>query len=62
MGRPSAEFMGSLTTRLAGVRAEPLTRSLRVSSAALARAAGWSPVRPEFDGSWLPVDYLSRIP
>lgn len=51
--RPTAEFMGPLMRRLAGPRAEPLTRSLRVSSQALNDATGWAPMRPTFEAGWL---------
>lgn len=51
--RPSLEFMGPMMRRLAGSRAEPLTRSQRVSSAALTRASGWEPTRPDFGVDWL---------
>ncbi len=61
-GRSSVEFLGSLRTRLAGHRLEPATRSQRVTSARLAGAGAWQPSRGAFDASWLPVDYLSRIP
>jgi nucleoside-diphosphate-sugar epimerase len=51
--RLTAEFMGPVMRRLAGPRAEPLTRSLRVSSQALTDATGWTPLRPTFDAAWL---------
>lgn len=52
-GRESIDFVGPLVTRLAGVRLEPATRSLRVSSQLLTRTTGWSPRRDKFDVSWL---------
>ncbi|MFT4008729.1 MAG: NAD(P)-dependent oxidoreductase [Nocardioidaceae bacterium] len=39
--------------RLSGQRAEPLTRSLRVSSSAFHDHTGWEPRHAEFDASWL---------
>jgi nucleoside-diphosphate-sugar epimerase len=47
-----AKFYPRLLQRLAGTRAEPLTRSHRVSSAAFSQATGW---RPHYDclrGGW----------
>ncbi len=49
---PAAKFCPRLLQRLAGARAEPLTRSHRVSSAAFSQATGW---RPHYDclrGGW----------
>jgi nucleoside-diphosphate-sugar epimerase len=49
---PAAKFYPRLLQRLAGARAEPLTRSHRVSSAAFRQATGW---RPHYDclrGGW----------
>lgn len=52
-GRPSACFLGPVRSRLAGARAEPLTRSLRVSAEHFAASTGWSAGRPSFGPSWL---------
>lgn len=53
VGRDSVGFMGPLLTRLSGRRAEPLTRSLRVSSGCFRSHTGWTPRRAHFDSSWL---------
>jgi nucleoside-diphosphate-sugar epimerase len=55
VGRGSVGFMGPLLTRLAGARAEPLTRSLRVSSDHFTATTGWTARRPTFDVSWFDV-------
>jgi nucleoside-diphosphate-sugar epimerase len=52
-GRDQVDFIGPVLRRVGGVRLEPLTRSLRVSSEHFARMGGWSPKRPRFDASWL---------
>lgn len=62
VGRPSVGFMGPLMRRASGRRAEPLTRSLRVSSQEFRRAAGWSPSRGRFDASWLERPVRARVP
>jgi nucleoside-diphosphate-sugar epimerase len=59
VGRESVGFMGPLLTRLAGSRAEPLTRSLRVSSDHFTATTGWTAKRPKFDVSWFDVARLS---
>lgn len=46
-------FLGPVLRRLAGPRAEPLARSLRVSSQRFTSATGWEPSRPLFDPAWL---------
>ena len=46
-------FLGPVLRRLAGARLEPLTRSLRICSDHFAASTGWSPVRGDFDPSWL---------
>jgi nucleoside-diphosphate-sugar epimerase len=51
-GAASAKFYPRLLQRLAGPRAEPLTRSQRVSSDAFASATGWSPRYSCVDGGW----------
>jgi nucleoside-diphosphate-sugar epimerase len=53
VGRARGDFVGPVMLRLAGPRAEPLTRSLRVSSSAFADSTGWVPHRPDFDVTWL---------
>lgn len=53
VGRDSVGFMGPLLTRLSGRRAEPLARSLRVSSDHFRSHTGWTPLRAQFDASWL---------
>jgi nucleoside-diphosphate-sugar epimerase len=52
-GRESGRFSSPLQVRLAGVRVEPLTRSLRVTSQHFAAQSGWLPSRPTFDAAWL---------
>ncbi|HSE08432.1 MAG TPA: NAD(P)-dependent oxidoreductase [Nocardioidaceae bacterium] len=52
-GRESLGFMGPLLRRMSGRRAEPATRSLRVSSEHFRRQTGWNPRRTRFDASWL---------
>lgn len=51
-GHEDAGFMGPILRRFAGPRAEPLTRSLRVSSERFSMRTGWTPRRPVFDASW----------
>lgn len=53
LGRESVGFMGPLMRRLSGRRAEPVTRSLRVSSEHFRSRTGWTPRRARFDASWL---------
>ena len=52
-GRERVDFIGPVLRRVGGVRLEPRTRSLRVSSEHFAAVAGWRPTRPRFDASWL---------
>lgn len=52
-GRPGAGTMGPLLRRLSGRRAEPLSRSLRVSSEHFATRTGWVPQRAQFSSSWI---------
>jgi len=51
-GREDAEFVGPLTLRVGGVRLEPLTRSLRVSSEHFTATTGWAPHRAKLDSTW----------
>lgn len=51
-GRDRVDFVGPVLRRLGGVRLEPLTRSLRVSSRLFHEASGWQPSRSAFDASW----------
>jgi len=53
VGRAEVGFLGPVLTRLAGARAEPLTRSLRVSAEHFTAATGWTPRRQAFGPSWL---------
>jgi len=55
VGKTSSDFLGPLLRRLAGPRAEPLTRSLRVSSDHFMAQTGWAPRRPTFGPSWFDV-------
>lgn len=47
-----AKFYPALVQKLAGPRAEPLTRSQRVDSAKFAAAAGWVPLSRSTRGGW----------
>jgi nucleoside-diphosphate-sugar epimerase len=47
-----ARFYPALLQKLAGPRAEPLTRSQRVDSAKFAAAAGWAPLSRSTQGGW----------
>jgi nucleoside-diphosphate-sugar epimerase len=51
-GRDRVDFVGPVVRRLGGVRLEPLTRSLRVSSQRFVAHSGWTPGRARFDASW----------
>jgi nucleoside-diphosphate-sugar epimerase len=53
VGRESLGFMGPLLRRMSGRRAEPVTRSLRVSSEHFRCQTGWNPRRDRFGASWL---------
>lgn len=53
VGRDSVGFAGPLLRRLGGERAEPVTRSLRVSSEHFRASTGWTPRRARFDATWL---------
>lgn len=50
--RDRVDFAGPVMQRLGGLRLEPLTRSLRVSSQRFVAHSGWSPSRARFDASW----------
>ena len=52
MGRRGSGFAGPVARRLAGVRLEPLARSLRVSSEHFTSQTGWTPRRAAFGASW----------
>lgn len=60
-GRKSAGFMGPVMQRLSGRRAEPATRSLRVSSEHFRTQTGWTPRRAHFDASWLDAGVVTRV-
>jgi nucleoside-diphosphate-sugar epimerase len=51
-GGSAAKFYSPLLQRLAGARAEPLTRSHRISSAAFGEATGWQPRYDSLNGGW----------
>lgn len=53
VGRDEVGFVGPVLARLAGSRAEPLMRSLRVSCEHFTATTGWVPRRPAFGASWL---------
>lgn len=60
-GRESG-MMGPALRRLNGQRAEPFSRSLRVSSEHFRATTGWEPSRPQFDPSWLEAaDEASKV-
>jgi nucleoside-diphosphate-sugar epimerase len=58
VGASDAAFISRLLQRLGGDRLEPLTRSQRVRSEALATAAAWRPDHPKFGTDWL-LDVVS---
>jgi nucleoside-diphosphate-sugar epimerase len=58
-GRDRTGLFGPLVRRMHGARVEPLTRSLRVSSASFTAHTGWTPSWPEFDESWLEAAALT---
>lgn len=51
-GSGPAKFYPALMQRLAGARAEPLTRSQRVSSNAFTALTGWRPRYSSLHGGW----------
>ncbi len=53
VGSRRAGFVGPMTRRLGGTRAEPFGRSLRVDSSRFTSMSGWGPRRGRFDPSWL---------
>ncbi len=59
VGRSEVGFLGPVLSRLAGARAEPLTRSLRVSAEHFTASTGWTPRRPVFGSSWLDAAAVS---
>jgi nucleoside-diphosphate-sugar epimerase len=59
-GRHS-DFVGPVVRRLGGVRMEPLTRSLRVSSNHFTAQTGWRPRRARFDVSWFAQHSPSEV-
>jgi nucleoside-diphosphate-sugar epimerase len=54
-GRREGTFLTPLRRRLAGGRAEPLARSLRVSSERFTATTGWTPQRRVLDRGWFDV-------
>ncbi|TFD72120.1 NAD-dependent epimerase/dehydratase family protein [Cryobacterium fucosi] len=52
VGRGPATFYPALIQKLAGPRAEPLRRSLRVDSGAFTAATGWKPAHRSTHGGW----------
>lgn len=61
VGRDSVGFIGPMGQRLSGRRAEPATRSLRVSSEHFRAQAGWTPRRAHFDASWLDAGIATKV-
>jgi nucleoside-diphosphate-sugar epimerase len=53
VGADGATFVSRVLQRLGGERLEPMTRSQRVSSAALTQSTAWRPIHPEFGPAWL---------
>ncbi|MBA2463568.1 MAG: NAD(P)-dependent oxidoreductase [Nocardioidaceae bacterium] len=52
VGRDDVGFISPMMSRLAGARAEPLARSLRVSSDHFTSTTGWTPNHAKFDATW----------
>jgi nucleoside-diphosphate-sugar epimerase len=52
-GMDDGAFCSRVMQRLGGERLEPMTRSQRVSSAALGQAAAWQLTHPAFEPEWL---------
>ncbi|MGI8900484.1 MAG: NAD-dependent epimerase/dehydratase family protein [Nocardioides sp.] len=52
VGRDDVGFISPMMSRLAGARAEPLARSLRVSSDHFTATTGWTPNHAKFDATW----------
>ncbi|CAN5193662.1 N/A [soil metagenome] len=52
VGREHVGFLNPLMSRLAGTRAEPLARSLRVSADNFTATTGWAPEHAKFDVTW----------
>ncbi len=53
VGRRGLSFLSPWMAKVAGTRAEPLARSLRVSADHFTASTGWSPRHQTFDASWL---------
>jgi nucleoside-diphosphate-sugar epimerase len=62
VGRLAGGFTGPVTAWLAGRHAEPLTRSVRVSSARFCGSTGWAPRRAEIDPSWFEAARVPLVP
>lgn len=61
VGRERGEFLGPVLSRLTGLRLEPLSRSLRVSSERFGHTTGWAPRRERFDVDWLEAAGAARM-
>jgi nucleoside-diphosphate-sugar epimerase len=59
VGRDRVGLLAPLVRRMCGVRVEPLTRSLRVSSDRFTACTGWTPSWREFDESWFQAAALT---
>ena len=59
-GLTDCALLGPVRGRWAGAHAEPLGRSLRVSSTRFQAQTGWSPRRLSVDRSWFEPDPASR--
>lgn len=62
VGRTVGGLLGPVTTWLVGRRAEPLTRSVRVSSARFCDTTGWAPRRVVLDASWFDAARSPLVP
>ncbi|HSS09467.1 MAG TPA: NAD-dependent epimerase/dehydratase family protein, partial [Acidimicrobiales bacterium] len=63
VGSKSLHFFGEATARMAGKKADALTRSQRISNRRL-RAAGWAPIYPSAREGWAAVvaDLQESVP
>lgn len=57
VGRGPVKFYAPMLQRLAGPRAEPVGRSLRVDSGAFTAATGWVPAHRSTQGGWDGADH-----
>jgi nucleoside-diphosphate-sugar epimerase len=62
VGRRAARFSRSVPSWFAGRHAEPLSRSVRVSSDRFCAATGWSPRREALDRTWFDAARPPLVP